>query len=254
MTPVLVRQPVLEQAMAWLVEHGPVVASPPLPVWTLKRLTATNRILRLQRDLFLAPRVDGSLPTLTETLTLLGLTGYVSFGAALYTHGLTDREPRTWTLITDRRRHPLRYGYRSIAFVSAPDALATAETTTFETQDGTYGMATAERAVTDSLDFIAYAPPLPELMQVVRSGLAVGRLSKDSLVARVLDDHPIGTVRLLGLLIELATGDVDQRLWMRARTSHRYTSMRISEDGYNDAKWRLRLPATRAQLISQAAE
>ena len=51
----LIGAPKLEQAMAWLVENGPLHDGPNLPNWMLKALLNGGRVARLRPGVSLAP-------------------------------------------------------------------------------------------------------------------------------------------------------------------------------------------------------
>ena len=87
---VLFPEPVLNQAMRYLIENGPLVKTPPLPDWSLSRLVAQKRILRLRSGLYLTARAGGELPDVWETAGLIAEEVSSGFWGALRLHGMTD--------------------------------------------------------------------------------------------------------------------------------------------------------------------
>ena len=106
----LIVSPKLEQAMAWLVENGPLHVEPKLPNWILKALVNDGRIARLRRGAYLAPTPEGRMLSLPAVATELAPKGYLSFYGALVRHGLTDQDTTRWGFVTGSRQAPVRLG------------------------------------------------------------------------------------------------------------------------------------------------
>jgi predicted transcriptional regulator of viral defense system len=247
----LTRQPVLEQAMAWLVEHGPVATKPPLPSWALDRLVNNKRILRLRRDVFLAPTPSGRLPPVGAVAALLTPGGYGSFYAAMILHGLTDQDTSRWVVVSDRRQADAHYGDRTIHFVFAPARAASAHVESKDF-DGTQGrVATVAQAVADSLAMTSNAPKVRELVGVIRLGLRSGRLNREELMELVLTENSPAVARRAGFLLELVGEKADSRLRAIATRSNDRTQLAPKQPTTaSSPTWRLDLPAPESELLS----
>src|SRR6266516_1172321 len=116
----LLRPAKIEQAMAWLIEHGPLLEEPPLPWWMLRDLVRAGRIARVRRGLYLVPRPHGEMLPLPAIATELEPRGYLSFYGALVHYGLTDQDTATWQYVSPKRARALRLGGRRLDFVPWP--------------------------------------------------------------------------------------------------------------------------------------
>jgi predicted transcriptional regulator of viral defense system len=241
--------------MAWLVEHGPIVNSPPLPTWALDRLVKSKRILRLRRDVFLAPTPAGRLPSSESVASLLAPGGYISFYEAMILNGLTDQDTSRLVVISDRRQANARFGDRTIHFVFAPGRAAFAHTVTKDF-DGVRGrVATVAQAVLDSLTLPWHAPRLRELVAIIRLGLQSGRLNREELVELVLAENSPAVARRAGFLLELVGADVDSRLRALAvRTNDRTPLIPSQPTKASNSTWRLDLPASEPELLAAARD
>lgn len=252
----LVSVPKLEQAMAWLVEYGPLHVEPRLPSWILKALVNDGRIARMRRGVYLAPTRDGRMLSLPAVATLLASKGYLSFYGALVLHGLTDQDTTHWGFVTDKRRGSLKRGQQQLDFVPWPLRLRSAEIKTSQRGDETVRIATPAQALCDALEAPRYVPSWPELLHVLRTGLATRKFTASGLRARALAINSPALARRLGLLLELETGAVDPALLQVAQRSNDWT--RLAGLGtrarVRDARWRVELPRSREDLLAAVRE
>jgi predicted transcriptional regulator of viral defense system len=259
--------------MVWLVEHGPIVIGPPLPTWALDRLVKGKRILRLRRDVFLAPAPAGRLPSIGAVASLLAPGGYISFYAAMILQGLTDQDASRWVLISDRRQADAHYGDRTIHFVFAPGRAAFAHTESKDFDgvrgrvatvahaeskdfDGVRGrVATVAQAVVDSLVLPSHAPRLRELVAIIRLGLQSGRLNREELVELVLAEDSPAVARRAGFLLELVGEKADSRIrTIAVRSNDRTNLIPRQPTTASSRAWRLDLPAPESELLAAARE
>lgn len=252
--PGLLRIAQTDQALAWLVRHGPLVTDPPLPFWVLRQLVRTERIARLRRGLYLAPQANGRLPSLPAAAALVEPSGHLSFYGALTLHGLTDQDTARWGMVTARRRRPIRYGRVRLEFVTWPARLRTAKAATRRIDGVHVRIATPVQAFCDTLEAPRLGPSLPEMLHVLRTGLSTRRLSLASLRACAREVNSTVLARRLGLLLELATGDADPELLAMAQRSHAWGRAEERPGTVSESRWRLLLPRTRGDLIRAARE
>lgn len=246
--PVLVYQPVIEQAMAWLLAHGPLVVEPPVPDWALRRLVAGDRIMRLQRGLYLVPRPDATLPSFDWVVANVLDDGYVSFQAALFSHGLSDRQARRWVALVPTRRRPVRYGELELFFL-APTRDAAAATTVRRAAEGAaYHLATPHQAMLDCLRWPRYAPSVVELAQALRTGLLIEKIHQSTLETELLDSGSVALARRGGALLGLAGAEPRNALRRLAQKTHDYTDL---QGTVPDRVWRVRLPDRAERLAAQ---
>lgn len=246
--------PKVDQAMSWLIEHGPVVANPPLPNWVLRSLVRAKRIARLRRGLYLVPRANGSMLRLSAVAALVAPDGYLSFYGALTLHGLTDQDAARWGMVVRSRRRPLRYGPFTLEFVAWPVRLRTAKTQVRMVDAVTVRVATPVQAFCDALEAPRLSASMPEQLRVLRTGLTTGAFTVAALRAHARDVNSVTLARRLGLLLELATSKVDRDLMSIARRSHAWTSGDRREHRAADSRWRVRLSRDRADLLRAAPE
>ena len=248
--------PKLEQAMAWLIEHGPVVVDPPLPQWLLHDLVEGQRIARLRRGIYLVPTAKGEMLNLPAVATLLAPKGYLSFYGALVLHGLTDQDTTRWGFVTDKRQSSLKWGQQRLDFVPWPRRLRNAEVKTLQRGSETIRIASPAQALCDALEAPRYVPSWPELLHVLRTGLALRRFAVSGLRARALAINSPALARRLGLLLEMETGEVDPALLKIAQRSNDWT--RLAGLGtrarVRDARWRVELPRSREDLLAAVRE
>lgn len=247
----LYKHPLVEQAMRWLVENGPLVDEPELPYWILRQLVAQQRVLRLRRGLYLVPHADGKLPSFPSLVGLLSHEGHLSFYAALILHGLTDQDTRTWVVVTSKRQSPINYGPRQMRFFASPRG-ERAHTTVVDAHGTKVRVATGEQAFIDTLAFPHHGPDFSEMLHILRAGLITGRLSNNCLRDLAIREDSPALARRLGFLMELATDRVDEELLRLAHRTHDRTQAWPGEVKATDDRWRISLPASR-ELIAYGA-
>jgi predicted transcriptional regulator of viral defense system len=252
----LTREPKIEQAMAWLVEHGPLHESPNLPSWILHDLVEAGRIAKLRRGLYLAPTADGRMLSLPAVATQLAPRGYLSFYAALVRHGLTDQDTGLFAFITHKRQPSLRLGAQRLDFVPWPARLRNADVVVRRTDPDVVRLATPAQALMDALEAPRFVPNWPELLHVLRTGIALRKLSPAALRARARAVDSTALARRLGLLLELETGKVDKALLAIAHRSNNWTRLAGigSTARARDARWRLELPRAREDIVAAVRE
>lgn len=248
----LTRTPKLEQAMAWLVDNGPVHQNPALPAWMLHDLVAAERIANVRRGVYVVPTPAGQLWRLPAVATRLDPAGYLSFYGALTLRGLTDQDTALWGFVTKTRQAPLRFGQFRLDFVPWPKRLRNAETKMLDIgRKELVRIATPTQALCDTLEAPRYAPNWSELLHVLRTGIARRKLSVAGLRARAIAINSPALARRLGLLLELETGQLDSVLLAIARRSNNTT--RLAGLGGRihviDPTWRIELPRTREDLL-----
>jgi predicted transcriptional regulator of viral defense system len=252
----LITPPKLEQAMAWLVEHGPLHVEPALPSWILKALVNDGRIARVRRSVYLAPTPSGHMLSLPAVATLLAPKGYLSFYGALVLNGLTDQDTTRWGSVTNRRQGSLAAGGHRLDFVPWPRRLPSAEVKTLHRGEETVRVASPAQALCDALEAPRYVPSWPELLHVLRTGLALRKFTTATLRARALAINSPALARRLGLLFEMETGQVDSALLGIAQRSNDWTRLAGlgTRTRVRDARWRLELPRSREDLLAAVRE
>ena len=252
----LTRIPKLEQAMAWLIEHGPLVVNPALPQWLLHDLVEGRRIARLRRGVYLVPTPRGDMLSLPAVATLLAPKGYLSFYGALVLHGLTDQDTARWGFVADKRQGSLRRGQQRLDFVAWPRRVRSADVRLVRRGHERIRIATPAQALCDALEAPRYVPSWPELVHVLRTGLATHKLRIASLRARAQAINSPALARRLGLLVEMGTGQVDPSLLAIAQRSNDWT--RLAGLGTcaraRDPRWRVELPRSREDLLAGVRE
>lgn len=249
----VLRQLRTDAALRQLIAAGPVVVTPDLEPWVLRQLVRTSRIARLRRGVYLVPDARGRMLPPAAVAALLEPKGYLSFYGALIVYGLTDQDTEVWAVVTARRQAAARYGRARLVFVArrtrAPRALVRSR----RVAGVMVRVASAEDAFCDCLERPRYAPSPTELLRILQIGLQTRRISIRRLREwAVLSRSPFVASRL-GLLLEIATGQRDPRLYDIARRSHRWRS--LTDDGaatLRDSGWRLKLPSSPDQLARAA--
>jgi predicted transcriptional regulator of viral defense system len=237
--------PQQERGMAWLVDHGPLVTAPPLPMAVLRALVRRERILRLRRGLYLVPDVTGRLPGIAETITLVDPDGYISGHGALGLMGLNDQDVGRWYSVSPRELAGIAYGPLAVHFVHSVSALARAKTTAVSIAGCSVRLATIAQALIDEIDLMPWGLDYPETVRVMRNALDAGRVNERELLA-VWRAHPsIAAARRLGFTLELATGRASAAI---AAIAHRDRGITGPTTGRLDLAWRLRLPASREDI------
>ncbi|MGH7760395.1 MAG: type IV toxin-antitoxin system AbiEi family antitoxin domain-containing protein [Candidatus Dormibacteraceae bacterium] len=241
--------------MSWLVDHGPVAAKPPLPMWALDRLVRQGRVMRLRRDFYLAPTKEGQLPSIQTVAGLLSPGGYISFHGAFILHGLTDQDTSTWVVMSERRQAAARYGTRRIQFVYAPARAAAGHTQVRNFDGFPVRVATVAQAMFDCLARPQSAPSPRALISIFALGLKSVRLNKKQFIQLVVEADSPAVARRAGLLLELAGAKVDERVRNIAlRTHDRSPLLRQGPAAASDPTWRLELPVPREELVAAARE
>ncbi len=248
----MIQLPVVEQAMAWLINVGPLVDNPELPPWVLKHLVHRRRILRLRNGLYLVPGASMRLPTVQAVISLMAPQGYVGFYAALTLHALTDQEVMEWIVVTDRHTASIRYGRRAVRFLDSPSRLSNAQVTTRTTGGVELRLATPAQALCETLLMPKFGPDLPELLHCLRAGLETGLISRDMLHGIVEKAGSPLLARRLGLLLELVTGEIDEELFRASRRSHAMFAAWPGAQDVVDPVWRLILPEARERILYAA--
>jgi Predicted transcriptional regulator len=243
----IIALPQKEQGLVWLVQNGPLVANPPLPVPVLRSLTHDERILRLRKGLYLVPSAEGRLPRPAQTAGLVAPDGYISGQAALMLHGLTDQDIGRWFVVTARRQADIRYGYIVVHFVLSPAVHATGQWAELSVSGEPARVATVAQAIVDELRFSPFGLDYVAMTSMVRTAFELKRTTARELRA-VLDRKPsVAVARRLGLVIELATGKRDATLQMAARSQRGVT--RTHSDRIAEPAWRLVLPRSRNDIL-----
>lgn len=241
--------------MAWLVENGPVATKPPLPMWALDRLIRQQRVMRLRRDVYLAPTAKGQLPSVQAVAGLLSPGGYISFLGALILHGLTDQDTNKLVVVSERRQAPARYGNRAIEFVYAPRRAASGHSKVRDFEGLSVRVATAAQAAFDCLALPQHAPSPRVMISIFALGLRSGRLDEREFVQLVAESDSPSVARRAGLLLELAGAKIDDRVRSIALRTHDKTPLLLQgRSAVSDPTWRLELPASREELLTAARE
>ncbi len=242
-----------DAALRQLIAAGPVVLAPGLEPWVLRQLVRTGRIARLRRGVYLVPDARGRMLPPAAVAALLAPKGYLSFYGALILHGLTDQDTSVWTVATTLRQASARYGRARIEFVIRAAGATRAQVRTRRVAGVPVRIASPDEAFCDCLERPRYAPSPAELLRMLRTGLQTRRLSVRGLRARALRRGSPSVASRLGLLLELATGERDRRLYVLARRSHRWRPL-VGEStaALRDSGWRLTFPASLEQLTRAA--
>lgn len=236
-----------EQAMAWLVQNGPLVADPPLPLWVLKALVADRRILRLRRGLFLAPRDDGRLPSFPAAINSVEPAGYITGHGALVAHGLNDQDVSHWWSLATRRQSDIRYGRFRAHFTLSPERARTGQRTTVQVEGDNVTVATVAQAFVDELTFMPFGLDWVEIARVLRNAVEANRTNEREMLSLIRERPSVAVTRRAGLLFELVRGRPDPELLAAARANDDIT--RVVGSGVTDRTWRLTLPFPRERIL-----
>lgn len=243
-----------DAALRQLIAAGPVVLSPGLQPWVLRQLVRTGRIARLRRDVYLAPDARGHMLPPAAVAGLLGPRGYLSFYGALILHGLTDQDTTVWAVVTTQRQPSAHYGRARIVFLMRRARAPRPQLRTRPVAGTRVRVASPDDAFCDCLAQPRYGPSPAELLRILKTGLQSRRLSVRRLRDRALRSGSPSVASRLGLLLELATGKRDRRLYAFARRSHRWRSLMDEGGGaLRDSEWRLTLPMSAKQLARAAS-
>ncbi len=238
----LIALPQVEQAMAWLVQHGPVVADPPIENWIMRRLVETHRVMRLRRSVYLAPTADARLPGVAATANALDPDGYVSGLAALALHGLTDQDVADWRSISTRRQSDIAYGRVAVHFIYSPSRARSGQRTTVRNAGDEVVLATPAQAVLDTLRFLPGQIDWLWTARMLQEALARGSASTEEITSLLADDPaPSAAVaRRLGFLFDALGVEAPAGLEAISRATHDWTVSRDPRVVID--RWRLRSP------------
>jgi predicted transcriptional regulator of viral defense system len=243
----IIAVPQQEQALAWLIENGPLVEEPPLPMTVLRNLVRRERVLRLRRGLYLAPTAEGRLPSLPRTINSVDPDGYISGHGALSLHDLTDQDIVRWYSVSAGRHADITYGPYSAHFVLSPRRRGHASTTTVLVRDEPVVVASAARAFVDEVTLMPFGVDYAETTRILRYAVDTRAATPDELVAELELTPSIAAARRLGFLLELATGHADARLLELAHSTSGMT--RVDADPVAAYPWRLYLPEPPARIL-----
>lgn len=236
-----------EQALAWLIEHGPVIDDPELPPWILRSLVADRRILRLQRSLYLVPDRQGRLLSLPAAVNAVEPGSYITGHGALSLHGLNDQDISHWWAVSPHRRSDIRYGRFRAHFVLSPAHARTAARTEVWAEGDKVTIATVAQAFADELRFMPYRLDWVETARVLRNARDAGKVTERQIVAALGPRPPIALARRAGLLLALAGARPNKQLLALARKNDDVT--RLAGGSVVDREWRLTLPVPREQIV-----
>ncbi|MBI3521467.1 MAG: hypothetical protein HY071_00030 [Chloroflexi bacterium] len=244
-----------DAALRTLIAAGPVVSSPDLEPWVLRQLVRTGRIARLRRGRYLVPDAKGRMLPPAAVAALLEPKGHLSCFGGVVLHGLTDQDTDTWVVVSARRQAAARYGRARIVFVRPRARAPRARVRTLRIASVEIRVAAPEDAFVDCLERPRYGPGPTELLRILRTGLRARRLSSRRLRERALHGGSPSVAARLGLLLELATGQRDPRLYAFARTSHRWRALAEEHRTVRrDSAWRLTMPTPPEQIGRAARE
>lgn len=239
----------IEQAMAWLVESGPLVEKPPIPQKMLERLTNQHRIVRLRRGLYMVQRPDRTIPGPAATSGLVFPDGYITGLAALSHYGLTDQDPRTWVLVTPTRESPIRYGSLAMRTYSSPKLSSRAKKVISIIEKVRVTFASPEQALLDCLLTQRIAPDRTILFAALVTGIQRRSIHSKTLELAALRFKSVALARRTGYYLELAEQEVTSKLLVRAQTSHDWTPLVPGEAAVDfSSRWRLALPESAESL------
>lgn len=248
--------PKVEQAMAWMIEQGPTIENPGLPPWVLHALARQNRVVRLRQGVYAVPDANGRVRLSAFAVgEVVEPRSVVSFHAALAFWNVTDQTPRHVGVVSKKRRSPVPFGPQTVVFLARPRTLKHMEFKTTRIGELTVRVATPAQAFIDALSHPALAAAPSEMLAILVHGLATKILTSGALRRRALADGSLVMARRLGLLLELATGEVDADLLARARSSHAYSRFEGPEGQAAEhavPRWFLRVPAPPDRLRAAA--
>jgi predicted transcriptional regulator of viral defense system len=249
----LARIPQIEQAMAWLVEAGPLVENPLIPPNLMARLVAQGRILRLRRSLYLAPRGDGRLPSMAAAITLALPMGYITGLAALAEAGFTDQDPAVWHVVNPSQAPSLRYGALTVEVHSSPRRARAAQVRSRRDEGVSVRWATPLQAILDSCAISSTAPDPVYLVAALRVALESGRLLPKTLQEAILVEGSEAAARRLGYLLTLLGNTVSPEVLSLARRTHDWALLTPKRPtATRNSQWRLLLTEPGDQLLRRS--
>ena len=239
--------------MGWLLEHGPLVQSPPLPMWALRRLVRSQRVIRLYRDVYLAPRLDGRLPSAIELALMLAPDGYLTGRAALGLYGLDDQVASEIEVVSNNHRPSVRYRQQTICVVASPARIAQARSRRRLIGSTIGRVATPAQALFDCLDD-AGQPLMPS--EVIRAMRTLGVLEPGQLGrldAMAVKRGSPSLARRVGYCLEAAGVEPSSRLRHLARSNHAYTSLGRIWSRVLDSSWRVITSTSKEAILAESA-
>jgi len=243
----LIALPQKEQGLAWLIQHGPLVGNPPLPMAVLRSLVADKRILRLRKGLYLVPTPQGRLPSLPHAINLADPVGCISGHGALMLHGLNDQDISHWYSVTARRQADITYGAFRAHFVLSPQWATTAARTTLNVRGEQVVVTTVSQAIVDEVRFMPYGLDYAETARVLRNAFEAGKVTERDLVAVMRNRPSVAAARRLGFLLELVRARPNRDLLAMARSQEGVT--RLAGDSVPNSTWRLFLPGPADSIL-----
>jgi predicted transcriptional regulator of viral defense system len=229
-----------EQGLVWLIENGPLVENPPLPDWMLKQLVQDERILRLQRDLYLAPTSIGYLPSLSWTISTLNPEGYITGHAALSLRGLNDQDIIDWQVLAAVRRSDFNYGIFHVHFIFSPSQALNGERESLEIGRDQISVASVAQAFVDELRFAGQELNWIETARILQSALRSHKTSTSQFEELLLINPSAALIRRIGFLLTTLGEHPSEKLLVISRGDHHTT---VDSNGlYLDSLWRLKLP------------
>jgi len=247
----IARIPQLERAMAWLVEVGPLVEGPPLPVWILSRLVKQRRILRLRRDLYLVPRKNGKIPSETATIGLVFPEGYITGMVAHY--NFTDQDAGLWHVINPTRMSGMRYGPLTIEAHCSPKRISRAKINARREEGVVVGWATPVQAIIDCCALPSLAPEIGILIAVMRTALQKRAVTAKTLQEAAMAEDSEAVATRIGYLLELLGGEINPELWKIARRTNNWLPLVTGREmTARDSSWRILLPESGAAMLRRS--
>lgn len=235
-----------EQAMAWMVEHGPLVVDPGLPTWITESLVDARRVMRLRRGVYLAPDAEGRLPSLPRAMSLLDPSGYVSGHGALAAQGLTDQDVAVWWAAGSRRQADIAYGLYRAHFVLSPQSARQGQRQVVAYEGDQISMATPSQALVDEARLMPFGFDWVETGRILRNAVDLAQTDEKQVLGLLAAQPSLAATRRLGVLFEIVRGEPDPRFLEAARRN--LTVSRISGEEQMDPVWRITLPVDKKQI------
>lgn len=236
-----------EQALAWLIEQGPVIENPPVSMALLRNLVKRHRLIRLRNGLYLAPRKNAKIPSLAKTINLVDPPGYISGHGALSLHDLNDQDISRWYSVTSRRQPDISYGQSSVHFVLSPERRRVANTGRIFARDEWVVAATPARAIVDEAGLLPFGLNYAETIRILRYAIDTQATTEAEILSELKLTPAVSAARRLGFMLELATGHKNAQLLKIAQSVSGMT--KVSEDDTAEYPWRLYLPQSRSAIL-----
>jgi predicted transcriptional regulator of viral defense system len=236
----LIAVPKMEQAMAWLVEHGPLLTDPPIPGWIMERLVESGRVMRLRRGVYLVPDQFGKLPSFARAISQLDPAGYITGHAALATQGLNDQDVPQWWAVGSHRQGDIVYGLYRGHFVLSPLSARLGKRHLVRVEGDRVSMATPTQALVDEARLMPFGFDWIETARVLRNAVETGQTDEDRALRALRAQPSLAATRRLGLLFEIVRGEPDERFVAAARRT--LAPSVVMGSNHLDARWRVALP------------